>query len=97
MKNIPNSSVAEQLHDFDVAPGGKYIVGVEPMEALDGVVTSFENAFDTHATSKMSALGMFVAELNQQQVWCHNGGVFRLCVPNSYSYGCVYYYSCLRS
>eukprot|EP00242_Pyramimonas_sp_CCMP2087_P016694 CAMPEP_0198209112 /NCGR_PEP_ID=MMETSP1445-20131203/12422_1 /TAXON_ID=36898 /ORGANISM="Pyramimonas sp., Strain CCMP2087" /LENGTH=98 /DNA_ID=CAMNT_0043882749 /DNA_START=888 /DNA_END=1184 /DNA_ORIENTATION=+ len=58
----------EQLHDFDVAPGGKYIVGVEPMEALDGVVTSFEKAFDTRATSKMFALGMFVAELNQQQI-----------------------------
>eukprot|EP00238_Polyblepharides_amylifera_P014804 CAMPEP_0196574610 /NCGR_PEP_ID=MMETSP1081-20130531/4293_1 /TAXON_ID=36882 /ORGANISM="Pyramimonas amylifera, Strain CCMP720" /LENGTH=85 /DNA_ID=CAMNT_0041892693 /DNA_START=282 /DNA_END=539 /DNA_ORIENTATION=- len=57
------------MSEYQIADGGKYIVGVEPKTALNDVVASFEAKFGKPASMNiMSAIGMFSSTLNNQQI-----------------------------
>jgi len=58
---------AEQLEDYEVAPGATYIVSVKDLADLNDVVESFKSAYKTDP-EVLSSMGMFIAKLSQEQI-----------------------------
>ena len=59
---------AEELDDYDIADGGKYIVTVKSNDVLQPTVDDFSAKFGFTPERIFSSLGMFSSALTLEQV-----------------------------
>jgi hypothetical protein len=65
---VTTVGAAEELDDYDIADGGKYIVTVKSNDVLQSTVDDFSKHFGVMPERIFSSLGMFSAALNLEQV-----------------------------